>query len=86
VKYFFYQWRDDALDQTICELLRCRVRERAGRAEDPGLVVLDAQSVHAATNVPAATTGKDAGQEQAAPPLLEPQPQRIQERSRQMGT
>ncbi len=61
VKYFFYQWRDDGLDQTICELLRCRVRERAGRAEDPSLVVLDAQSVHAANNVPAATTGKDAG-------------------------
>jgi transposase len=61
VKYFFYRWRDDGLDQTICELLRCRVRERAGRAEDPSLVVLDAQSVHAANNVPAATTGKDAG-------------------------
>lgn len=60
VKYYFYTWRDDGLDQTICELLRCRVRERAGRTEDPSLVVLDAQSVHAANNVPAATTGKDA--------------------------
>ncbi|MGH3626815.1 MAG: IS5 family transposase [Sciscionella sp.] len=60
VKYFFYRWRDDGLDATICELLRCRVRERAGRTEDPSLVVLDAQSVHAANNVPAATTGKDA--------------------------
>lgn len=61
VKHYFYRWRDDGLDQTICELLRCRVRERAGRSEDPSLVVLDSQSVHAAVNVPAATTGKDAG-------------------------
>ena len=60
VKYYFYTWRDDGLDKTICELLRCRVRERAGRTEDPSLVVLDAQSVHASANVPAATTGKDA--------------------------
>jgi transposase len=60
VKYYFYTWRDDGLDQTICELLRCQVRESAGRAEDPSLVVLDAQSVHAANNVPAATTGRDA--------------------------
>jgi len=31
-----------------------------GRAEDPSLVVQDTQSLHAANNVPAATTGKDA--------------------------
>jgi transposase len=60
VKYYFYTWRDDGLDEVICEILRCQVRERAGRAEDPSLVVLDAQSVHAAVNVPASTTGKDA--------------------------
>ncbi|MGW3827764.1 transposase [Streptomyces sp. NPDC005071] len=36
-------------------------RERAGRAEDPSLVVLDAQPVHAAVNLHASTTGKDAG-------------------------
>ncbi len=60
VKYFFYRWRDDGLDQMICDLSRCRMRERAGRAEGPSLVVLDARSVHAADNVPAATTGKDA--------------------------
>jgi transposase len=61
VKYYFYRWRDDGLDQVICELLRCQVRERAGRAEDPSLVVLDAQSVRAAVNLHASTTGKDAG-------------------------
>lgn len=49
------------MDQVIHELLRCGVREAAGRAEDPSLVVLDSQSVHAAVNVLASTTGKDAG-------------------------
>jgi transposase len=58
--YYFAKWRDDGTDQTIHELLRCQVRERAGRLEDPSLVVLDTQSVHAAVNVPAATTGRDA--------------------------
>ncbi|WP_436789496.1 IS5 family transposase [Yinghuangia sp. YIM S10712] len=60
VKYYFYTWRNDGTDRTIHELLRCSVRERAGRLEDPSLVVLDTQSVHAAVNVPAATTGRDA--------------------------
>jgi len=60
VKYYFYKWRDEGVDEVIHELLRCRVREAAGRAEDPSLVVLDSQSVHAAVNVPAATTGRDA--------------------------
>lgn len=60
VKYYFYTWRDDGLDKTIHDLLRAQVRERAGRTEDPSAVVLDTQSLHAASNVPAATTGKDA--------------------------
>jgi len=61
VKYYFYRWRDDGTDAAIQEILRCQVRERAGRTEDPSLVVLDSQSVHAAVNVPATTTGRDAG-------------------------
>ncbi|MEU6095048.1 transposase [Streptomyces sp. NPDC047079] len=36
------------------------MRERAGRAEDPSLVVPDPQSLHAAVNIPASTTGRDA--------------------------
>ncbi len=55
-----YLWRDDGTDQTIHDLLRCQAREKAGRAEDPTAVVLDAQSIRAANHVPAATTGKDA--------------------------
>ncbi len=59
--YYFAAWRDDGTDQVIHELLRCQVRERARRLEDPTLVVLDTQSVHAAAGVPASTTGRDAG-------------------------
>ncbi|WP_067359184.1 IS5 family transposase [Streptomyces noursei] len=57
--YYFAVWRDDGIDQVIHELLRCQVRERARRLEDPTLVVLDTQSVHAAAGVPASTTGRD---------------------------
>jgi transposase len=60
VCYYFRLWRDDGTDQVIHDLLRCQVRERAGRAEDPSAVALDTQSVRAANHVPAATTGKDA--------------------------
>lgn len=60
VKYYFYLWKKDGTDRLIHDLLRCEVRERAGRKEEPTAVVLDSQSVHAAVNVPAATTGKDA--------------------------
>jgi transposase len=59
--YYFAKWRDDGTDQVINELLRCQAREAAGRAEDPSLVVLDSQSVHSSVNVPAASTGRDAG-------------------------
>lgn len=61
VYYYFGLWRDDGTDQTIQELLRCRVREQAGRAEDPSAVVLDSQTVHASVNAPAETTGLDPG-------------------------
>ena len=60
VKYYFYTWRDDGIDQTIHDLLRWQVREMARRQADPSLVVLDTQSVHAAAGVPAVSTGRDA--------------------------
>ncbi|WP_281155551.1 IS5 family transposase [Streptomyces sp. HYC2] len=60
VKYYFYTWRDDGIDQTIHDLLRWQVREMARRKADPSLVVLDTQSVHAAAGVPAVSTGRDA--------------------------
>ncbi|WP_406088945.1 IS5 family transposase [Streptomyces sp. NBC_01013] len=60
VYYYFAAWRDDGTDVKINDLLRWQVREKAGRSEDPSLVVIDTQSVHAAVNVPTTTTGKDA--------------------------
>ncbi|MCZ9348588.1 transposase [Streptomyces mutabilis] len=53
--YYFAAWRDDGTDQGIHELLRCQVRERARRSEDPTLVMLDTQSVHVAAEGPATT-------------------------------
>ncbi|WP_329541566.1 transposase [Streptomyces sp. NBC_01358] len=58
--YYFTLWRRDGLDQRIQELLRCQVREKAGRLEDPSLVIIDTQSVRAAAGVPKTTTGLDA--------------------------
>nr|WP_214660345.1 IS5 family transposase [Streptomyces typhae] len=60
VMYYFTKWRDDGTDQTIHDLLRWQVREKARRKADPSLVVLDTQSVHAAAGVPAQSTGCDA--------------------------
>lgn len=60
VKYYFYRWRDEGPDQVIHGLLRAQVRERAGRTEDPSAVAIGTRSLHAAVNVPAAVTGKDA--------------------------
>ncbi|MFF4345707.1 IS5 family transposase [Kitasatospora sp. NPDC001540] len=60
VFYYFTLWRKDGLDQQIQELLRCQVRERARRLEDPSLVIIDTQSLRAATGVPKSTTGLDA--------------------------
>lgn len=46
--------------ERIQEILRCQVRERARRLEDPSLVIIDTQSVRAAAGVPKTTTGLDA--------------------------
>ncbi|GGT79437.1 IS5 family transposase [Streptomyces atratus] len=59
VFYYFTLWRQDALDQRIQELLRCQVREKARRLEDPSLALIDTQSVRAAAGVPKTTTGLD---------------------------
>ncbi|MFF3851006.1 transposase [Streptomyces sp. NPDC002328] len=45
VFYYFTLWHQDGLDQRIQEILRCQVRERSRRSEDPSLVIIDTQSV-----------------------------------------
>lgn len=59
VFYYFTLWRQGGLDQRIQEILRCQVRERARRLEDPSLVIIDTQSVRVAAGVPKETTGLD---------------------------
>jgi transposase len=44
VRYYFDVWKRDGLDRRINDVLRMMVREKAGRAADPSLVVLDSQS------------------------------------------
>lgn len=63
--YYFALWHDDGTDQAIHDLLRCQARERVGPAEDPTTIILDTQSIRAANNVPAATTGSDVGKKTA---------------------
>ncbi|WP_051573156.1 IS5/IS1182 family transposase [Streptomyces sp. PRh5] len=60
MRYYFEMWKRDGLDARINDALRMMVREKAGRAADPSLVVLDSQSVCAAAGVSKATTGLDA--------------------------
>jgi transposase len=60
VLYYYRRWREDGTDKTIHDLLRWHVREKHRRLADPSLVVLDTQSVRAASGVPATTTGRDA--------------------------
>nr|WP_281247734.1 transposase [Streptomyces colonosanans] len=46
---YFAAWRDDRTDQTIHEILRCQVREKARRLEDPnaaGIALLDQVTEH----------------------------------------
>ncbi|WTE72799.1 hypothetical protein OH775_41650 [Streptomyces sp. NBC_01615] len=40
VMYCFAKWGDDGTDQTLHDLLRWQVREKARRKADPSLVVL----------------------------------------------
>ncbi|MER6076443.1 IS5 family transposase [Streptomyces sp. NPDC001817] len=60
VFYCFTLWREDGLGQRIQEILRCQVRERSRRLEDPSLLITDTQSVRVAAGVPGETTGLDA--------------------------
>lgn len=59
VKYYFYRWRDEDLDDVIHYLLRAQTREKAGRTENPSAVAIDTPSLPAAAGVPATVTGID---------------------------
>ncbi|MFJ1758658.1 IS5 family transposase [Kitasatospora sp. NPDC088134] len=58
---FFRRWRNNGLVAEFHDRLRDRVREAADRDPEPTAGIIDAQSVKAATSVPAATRGFDGG-------------------------
>jgi len=59
---FHRRWRDAGLVKELHDRLRGRVREAAGRDPEPTAGIIDAQSVKAASTVPAATRGYDGGE------------------------
>lgn len=58
---YYAKWEKDGTTQAIHDLLRARVRERAGRAAEPTAAIIDAQSVKTSHNVPESSQGIDAG-------------------------
>jgi transposase len=59
--YYFALWRDDGTDAAIHDLLRCQVREKVGRGEDPTAVVLDTRAVAAFYGQPDREPGRILG-------------------------
>ena len=58
---FFSRWRENKLVKEFHDRLRDKTREAAGRDAEPSAGIIDAQSVKAAANVPAASRGFDGG-------------------------
>ncbi|MFE7358378.1 IS5 family transposase [Streptomyces sp. NPDC057543] len=58
---FFRRWREHWLVAEFHDRLRGKVREREGREAEPTAGIIDAQSVKAAANVPAASRGFGGG-------------------------
>lgn len=59
VYYYFRRFRRDGTWRRIHDLLRCRVRRRAGRHKHPSAGCLDSQSVRTAETASAQTRGCD---------------------------
>lgn len=58
---YFSQWEKDGTAEKVHDLLRRKVREKAGRSPEPTAAIIDAQVVKASSNVPEDTQGYDAG-------------------------
>ena len=58
---YYAKWEADGTAEAIHDLLRGKVRERAGRAADPTAALVDAQSVKTSSSVPESSQGIDAG-------------------------
>src|SRR5215470_1722674 len=58
---YYAKWEKDGTAEAIHDLLRRRVRERAGRSPGPSAALVGAQSVKTSANVPETSQGIDAG-------------------------
>lgn len=58
---FFRRWRDNDLVKELYGRLHARLRELAGKKEEPTAAIIDSQTVKADATVPAGTRGFDAG-------------------------
>jgi transposase len=58
---YYAKWEADGTTAKIHDLLRTRVRRKAGRAEEPSAAIIDAQAVKTSGTVSEADQGIDAG-------------------------
>jgi transposase len=58
---YYAKWEADGTTEAICDLLRARVREQAGRSPEPTAAIIDARVVKTSSNAPEASQGYDAG-------------------------
>jgi transposase len=58
---YFAKWEEDGTAEQVHDLLRGKVREKAGRNPEPTAAIIDAQVVKASSNAPEASQGYDAG-------------------------
>ncbi len=56
---YYAKWEADGTAEAIHDLLRAKVRERAGRAAEPTAALVDAQPVKTSSNVPERSQGKE---------------------------
>ena len=63
---FFRRWRDNDYIKEFYGRLSMRLRELAGKLEEPTAAIIDSQSVKADATVPAASRGYDAGKKTTA--------------------
>jgi transposase len=56
---YYAMWEKEGITETIHDLLRTKVREKAGRDADPTAALMDAQTVKTSHNVPESSQGMD---------------------------
>ena len=62
---YYAKWEREGITEQIHDLLRAKVRRKAGRAAEPSTAIYDAQSVKTSGNVPAGSQGIDAAKKVA---------------------